>query len=182
MDSPDPVNPGTPGTPQNPGRTVSTPTPCPVTARGYVQPRMLGFGYFPRHPVVVGQGGKGFYLTARFAGGRFWEEDCHGRRYTDDPIVYVGVSVSLADSSRRWIEEDLAARYYGARVKGTYPKRAALFYGRSMSLGVRWPRGLFEALDPGYYVAVFTVRTASGKVFTFTGRVPVYLGDSTLIR
>jgi len=160
-----------------------TPTSCAVTARGYDPARMTGFGYFPQHPVVVGQGGEGFYLTARFVGGRFWEEDCEGRHYTDDPIASVDVSVSLADSSRRWIEGELAARYYGARVKDTYPKRSPLFYGSSMFVGVRWPRrGLFEALDPGYYVVKFTVRTTGGKVFVFTGRAPVYLGDSTLIR
>ena len=159
------------------------PTPCPVTARGYAPARMTGFRSFPQHPVVAGQGGGGFYLAARFTAGRFWEEDCRGRRYSDDPITYVAVSVSLAESSRRWIEEELAARYYGARVKDTYPKRAVLFVGRSAAVAVRWPRrGLFPALDPGYYIATFTVRTASGRVFVFSGRAPVYLGDSTLIR
>ena len=158
------------------------PTPCP-SGSGRDPASMTDFAYRPNYPVVVGQDGDGFYITASFHQGRTWWEDCDGRHYQDDPITRVDVSVSLAESSVRWIREDLARRYPGADVKDTYPKTSTLYGGPGRAnVSVRWPSGgYFEAVDPGHYVVIFRVRAQSGAVDTFTRQVPVHLRDSTIV-
>jgi len=170
-------------TPGVPG-PAATPTPCPITARGHVHSAMTNFAYAPAYPVVVGQGGSGFYATASFREGKSWYRDCHGTHDQDDPIVFIGLTTSLAPSSIDWIEHDLASRYYGATVQGSYPQQATLYAGAGRAtVATRWPgSNFYRALDPGYYELTYTVRLRSGQTDTYQRRVPVHLKDSTVIR
>ncbi len=167
----------------SPGVTA-TPTPCPVTDRGYINPAMTSFSYAPSWPMVVGQGGYGFFVTSSFREGKKWYKDCHGTHYQDDKIVYLALSTDLAESSRRWIATDLQAHYPGVHVKGHYPASAVLYNNKAgtIVLSARWPRtSYYQSQDPGYYVAHFTLRTAQGHSMDVYKDVPVYLLDSTLI-
>lgn len=133
---------------------------------------------------MVGQGGDGFFIQASFGKGRTWWLDCGGRHESPDRIVRIELEAALAPSSVDWIRGELRQRYPGADVKGSYPIRATLFDGEpSDSVTVRWPAsGYFRAMDPGYYVLIFRVRTESGAVDAFEKRVGVYLVDSSIIR
>jgi len=169
------------------GQPTPAPTPAPTacpSGSGRDGSTMDAFRQYPAHPVVVGQGGDGFYVEAQFGKGKTWWLDCGGRHESPDRITRIDVEVSLADSSVAWIRGELRQRYPGADVKGSYPVRATLYAGSpSDSVSVRWPAsGYFRAPDPGYYVLTFEVRTESGATDRFERRVGVYLIDSSLIR
>lgn len=94
------------------------------------------------------------------------------------------VGISLAQSSRDWITQELAAWYLGAYVKGSYPM--APDWAQALNLNKKRATLTFHfsPLDPGYYIV--TVKAVqdrgSDKDTTAQLRVPVYLLETSIVR
>lgn len=99
-----------------------------------------------------------------------------------DQITAITVRVRLADSSIAWITTDLARRYPGAQVKGTYPFFPAFETQSTLPTNLWIGRFAFQPLDPGYYQVLIRVRTLGGRDMEFTQTFGVRLLESTLIR
>lgn len=97
-------------------------------------------------------------------------------------IVHFSITeVRLAASSVAWINGDLARKYPGARVKGSYPFTPQF---QSTGLGSSVARIAFhlDPLDPGYYEFHLLAVQSDGQQVTAVLNVPVHLMESTIIQ
>jgi hypothetical protein len=103
-----------------------------------------------------------------------------------DTITGADAALRLQDTSRRWIENELAVRYPHAAVrKPNMSNRATLhacyYAGHTHRCTARVQ---FKPEDPGYYTlrADAHANLGGGRAFSFNGAdVLVYLKDSTLV-
>ena len=91
------------------------------------------------------------------------------------------VKVQLAQSSLAWINGDLARKYPGAQVKGSYPLTPPY---QVSGLGTSQAQLSFHLapLDPGYYEVTVQAAQEDGQSAMAILRVPVYLMESTIIQ
>jgi hypothetical protein len=91
------------------------------------------------------------------------------------------VKVQLAQSSMAWINGELARKYPGAQVKGSYPIIPPY---QISGLGASQAQLALHLapLDPGYYEISVQATQEDGQTATATLRVPVYLMESTIIQ
>ena len=96
-------------------------------------------------------------------------------------VAFSLVKVQLAQSSVAWITGELARKYPGAQVKGSYPFTPPC---QVSNLGASQAQLAFHLapLDPGYYEVTVRATQEDGQSATATFRVPVYLMESTIIK
>ena len=96
-------------------------------------------------------------------------------------VSFSVTKVQLAQSSITWINGELARKYPGAHVKGSYPLMPSF---QVSGLGTSQAQLFFHLapLDPGYYEVSIQAIQEDGQPATAILRVPVYLMESTIIQ
>ena len=138
----------------------------------------------PPFPLTIGQDPNEVGVTVSLdARGGKKTNNCNGPDRANIKEFQV-VGISLAQSSRDWITQELAAWYLGAYVKGSYPM--APDWAQALNLNKKRATLTFHfsPLDPGYYIV--TVKAVqdrgSDKDTTAQLRVPVYLLETSIVR
>jgi hypothetical protein len=152
---------------------TSQPTPCPESppqiSTASLQPT-------PAFPLVLGQDPKSAGIVIPEVVVNAGEHDC--RRGT---IAAIEVKVRLSEESMRWIRGELARRYPGARVLGSYPiVPVPEISGLNTSQAVA--SFLFDPLDPGDYEINVTATQDDGQIVSKDFTIHVALYESTLTR
>ncbi len=137
--------------------------------------------FTPPHPIVFGQDPDqlGVAVTVTAEGGKD-RNNCGGSQAKITAFRVTGID--LAESSREWILDDLAAWYPGAHILGDYPMLpdAVSLSGKNTSKATLWFH--FDPLDPGYYEATVMARQDKGnKTSTAVIKVPVTLLETTIV-
>ncbi len=176
-DTEEPEDPDDPGDdPGDPGDPTSTPCP-PAWAPPAIS---TSLSLNPAHPITIGQDPEhlGVDVSGLLATGG-------ASRCPNQPpanIVRFSITeVRLAASSVAWINGDLARKYPGARVKGSYPFTPQF---QAAGLGSPIARIAFhlDPLDPGYYEVHLQAVQSDGQQVTAILHVPVHLMESTIIQ
>jgi hypothetical protein len=96
-------------------------------------------------------------------------------------VSFSVVKVQLAQSSLAWISGELARKYPGAHVKGSYPFTPPY---QVSGLGASQAQLSFQLapLDPGYYEVTVQATQEDSQTATAILRVAVYLMESTIIK
>ncbi len=150
---------------------TSQPTPCPKTPPKITTTSLEPT---PAFPLVLGQepGRKGITIPeVSVTGG---QHDC--RRGT---IEEISIKIALSDDSILRIQGELAFRYPGARVLGTYP-----FAPELDTVGMHTPDATatfhFDPLDPGDYEITVTATQDDGQEASRAFRLHVALYESAI--
>ncbi|HQN42818.1 MAG TPA: hypothetical protein PLA25_01700 [Anaerolineaceae bacterium] len=98
-------------------------------------------------------------------------------------ITSLTAEIHLTDEAQDWIAEDLAQRYYGARVRGAYP--AAPTDPISVS-GLGSPNAVLNSLhyhpvDPGQHIVRLRVTQSDGQTAARDIYIRVWLLDTTIL-
>lgn len=191
------------------------PGPCPAAEWRYSPITANNWRVQPSHPVVVGQDPRRLGVAVLFdltlpPATRIWYEHVPcpppptpepGVTPTPAPpcepcvrhVTTVRDSISTADAtlqlqaaSRRWIQQELAARYPNAAVRRPTMSQSATLQGCYYTGATHHCTAVvpFAPEDPGYYTLTAGARAnlGGGRSFRFTGDdVLVYLKDSTLV-
>lgn len=147
------------------------PTPCPESGptitNAALQPT-------PEHPLVLGQDPDRRGITISGITVTAGEHDCR-----TGTISAVSVSIRLSSASITWINGELARKYPGAHVKGTYPITPVL-----TTIGLNTATAVtsfhFEPLDPGDYEVTVTATQDDGQTAVKVFTVHVALYESTI--
>jgi hypothetical protein len=172
-EEPDDDNDKDDGDPGGPTSTLCPPTWTPPTIS-------TSLSLTPAHPITIGQDPEhlGVDVSGLMATGG-------ASRCPNQPsanIVRFSITqVRLAASSVAWINGDLARKYPGARVKGSYPFTPQF---QAVGLGSPVARIAFhlDPLDPGYYEVHLQAVQSDGQQVTAILNVPVHLMESTIIQ
>lgn len=195
---------GNPDTSANPTRAT-----CCVGSSGsgggcvsqYAPPSIEdGYTVVPPNPIVWTQEqppyGDALGMTINDIKAHGGEDTTCGRGRAN--ITHLTMQISLRGESRAWIEEDLAYRYPGARVKDTYPKNpevaafghpSAVCSTSTGVIGAGTPDAeldcrFFRPLDPGKYDIIVTACQSDGQCTSKTLPEPVlvWLLEVRLVR
>lgn len=162
-----------PGEPPEPTEPPCTPSWAPPTIS-------TAFTLDPSYPITLGQDPEDLGVDVNGILALAGASRCPGQ----PPARITAFSVTevrLAASSVAWITGDLARKYPGARVKGSYP-----FTPPYQVSGLGTPSARlsfhFDPLDPGYYEVHLLAVQSDGQQVTAIVRVPVYLMESSIIQ
>lgn len=150
---------------------------------------------WPPNPIVWGQEkppfGQGLGMTIGGISVTGGEDTACGTGKAN--ITSIAVRINLTQASRDWITRELARRYYGAHVKGTYPYLSEFvpaghpLWGCDYNTGLNTPNAtanchFFRPVDPGRYEVIVTACQSDGQCTTktMTETVAVWLLDTTL--
>ena len=123
--------------------------------------------------------------------GDITHDSCHGKTITyKDPVASTGqLQMILADSSRSWIENDLAQRYPGVTVRMPEIRIPAHGRGWCRSDNACFFQSVVSAkpIDPGYYASTVTFYTQGTPVtrplqLRKEKRQPVYLLETRIVK
>ena len=84
-----------------------------------------------------------------------------------------------AQQFNTWIKGPLAARYPGARIKGSYPFNPTLTT-TGLNTTTATTSFHFDPLDPGTYSVTVTATQGDGQSTSAVLAIPAYLLDSTI--
>lgn len=147
------------------------PTPCPESGptitNAALQPT-------PEYPLVLGQDPDRRGITISGITVTAGEHDCR-----TGTISAVSVSIRLSSASVSWINGELARKYPGARVKGTYPITPVLTTA-GLNTATAVTSFHFEPLDPGDYEVTVTATQDDGQTAVKVFTVHVALYESTI--
>lgn len=147
------------------------PTPCPESGptitNAALQPT-------PEYPLVLGQDPDRRGITISGITVTAGEHDCR-----TGTISAVSVSIRLSSASASWINGELARKYPGARVKGTYPITPVLTT-TGLNTATAVTSFHFEPLDPGDYEVTITATQDDGQTAVKVFTVHVALYESTI--
>jgi len=144
----------------------SSPTPCPKSepkiTTAALQPT-------PEYPLVTGQDTdqRGITVTAG-------EHDCR-----TGTISAVSVSIRLSSASISWINGELACKYPGTHVKGTYPITPVLTT-TGLNTATAVTSFHVEPLNPGDYEVTVTATQNDGQTAVKVFTIHVALYESTI--
>ena len=164
---------GDPGDPPEPTEPPCIPSWAPPTIPA-------AFTLDPAYPITLGQDPDDLGVDVNGILAQAGAPRCPGQ----SPARIIAFSVTevrLAASSVAWITGELARKYPGAQVKGSYP-----FTPPYQVSGLGTPSALlsfhFAPLDPGYYEVRLLAVQSDGQQSTAIVRVPVYLMESSIIQ
>lgn len=147
------------------------PTPCPKSGptitTAALQPT-------PEYPLVLGQDPDRRGITISGITVTAGEHDCR-----TGTISAVSVSIRLSSASITWINGELARKYPGAHVKGTYPITPVLTT-TGLNTATAVTSFHFEPLDPGDYEVTVTATQDDGQTVVKVFTVHVALYESTI--
>lgn len=175
---PDPTDPPD----DDPDPTDEPPDPTEPPCDPYYDPPTISANLTldPAYPITLGQDPDDRGVDVRGITARGGMHHCpNGGRAS---IVSFSVTrVQLAASSIAWINGDLARKYPGAHVKGTYPF-VPQFSVSGIGSGQAQISFHLAPLDPGYYEVTVVATQQDGQSTSATLRVPVYLMESSIIQ
>ena len=98
-------------------------------------------------------------------------------------ITSLTAEIHLTDEAQDWIAEDLAQRYYGARVRGTYPTAPT---EPILVSGLGSPNAVLNSLhyhpvDPGQHIVRLRVTQSDGQTAARDIYIRVWLLDTTIL-
>jgi hypothetical protein len=151
---------------------TSLPTPCPKSPPKVTTQRIEPT---PAFPLVLGQDPGRIGVTIPEVIVSAGEHDCR-----QGTIEAIEVKISLTQDSIRWIQGELARKYPGARVRGTYPLSPPLVTSGLHASQVSTSFHM-DPLDPGDYEINITATQDDGQVVAQAFTIHVALYESTLI-
>jgi len=164
---------GDPGEPPEPTQPPCIPSWAPPTISA-------AFTLDPSYPITLGQDPEDLGVNVNGILALAGASRCPGQP-SARIIAFSVTEVRLAASSVAWITGELARKYPGARVKGSYP-----FTPPYQVSGLGTPAARlsfhFDPLDPGYYEVHLLAVQSDGQQVTTIVRVPVYLMESSIIQ
>lgn len=168
-------------TDEPPDPTDEPPDPTEPPCDPYYDPPTISANLTldPAYPITLGQDpdDRGVDVSGIIARGGMRHCPNGGRASI---ISFSVLRVQLAASSIAWINGDLARKYPGAHVKGTYPF-VPQFSVSGIGSGQAQISFHLAPLDPGYYEVTVVATQQDGQSTSATLRVPVYLMESTII-
>lgn len=147
------------------------PTPCPKTGPAIANSSLATT---PPFPLVLGQDPEKLGVTITNVTAEAGVHDCKQGTITD-----LTISVSLSKDSVSWIKGELARKYPGAKVLGTYPFTPDLTITGLNSSTAR-ASFHFDPLDPGDYEVTVTAVQDDGQTVVRVFKVHVALYESTI--
>lgn len=102
------------------------------------------------------------------------EHDCRRGKITS-----IAVSIRLSNESISWINGELARKYPGAHVKGTYPITPVVTIN-GLGTVTATASFHFDPFDPGDYLVTVTATQDDGQTEVKVFRVHVALYESTI--
>jgi hypothetical protein len=147
------------------------PAPCPKSGpkitTAALQPT-------PEYPLVIGQDPDDRGVTISSITATAGEHDCR-----TGTISAISVSIRLSSASVSWINGELARKYPGAHVLGTYPISPVLTT-TGLNTATATTSFHFNPLDPGDYEVTVTVTQDDGQTAVKVFTVHVALYESTI--
>ena len=128
----------------------------------------------PEFPLVIGQDPEHRSITLTGITATGGRHDCR-----TGTISALSVSIRLSSASESWITGELARKYPGAHVLGTYPISPVLTT-TGLNTATATTSFRFEALDPGDYEITVTATQDDGQKGTKVFTVHVALYESTI--
>ena len=128
----------------------------------------------PEFPLVIGQDPERRSITLTGITATGGRHDCR-----TGTISALSVSIRLSSASESWITGELARKYPGAHVLGTYPITPVLIT-TGLNTATATTSFRFEALDPGDYEITVTATQDDGQKGTKVFTVHVALYESTI--
>ena len=184
-DPPDPTDPPGPNPTDppdgEPDPTDEPPMPTEPPCDPYFDPPHISANLVldPAYPITLGQDpdDRGVDVSGIIARGGMHHCPNGGPARI---VSFSVVRVQLAASSISWINGELARKYPGAHVKGSYPFTPQ-FSVSGIGSGQAQLSFHLAPLDPGYYEVTVAATQQDGQSASATLRVPVYLMESTII-
>ena len=149
----------------------SGPTPCPESPPRVTTPALQPT---PEFPLVIGQDPDDRGVTLTRITATAGEHDCQTGK-----ISAISVSIRLSSATIRWINGELARKYPGAHVLGTYPITPVLTT-TGLNTATATTSFHFDPLDPGDYEVTVTATQDDGQTTSKVFTVHVALYETTI--